>query len=849
MSIAKFSVKNNVLVNLLMYALFIFGFISLIQMPRELNPNINFNMVLIIVPYPGAAPGEVENLIVDPIEDEIQDVDNIKEVMSDSNEGFGFVMVRFKDMSQSEFRERLTDIKTEVDKIEFPDEAEDPEIRDFKSGDFLSVISINMSYTIPEDNAQKIADDLEEDVNDIIGTEKVQVSGLAERIISIDVDPVKLNELRVTFDEIIMALKSKNLNMPGGNLTYEKTEYIIRAIGEYVSAKEIEETIVRSSGNGEFIKIKDVANILDTREEMSIISRLNGNNSINFFISKTADANSIDVINEIKGLIEEYRKKVPDGIEFTLTNDNSVYINRTINVLRNNALLGMILIFIVLTFFLGLWNSFLASLGIPISFFITFIIMHYFDLSLSNPSLFALVMVLGIVVDDAIIVIENCHRYRLMGYNSIDSAIYGTSEVVNPIISSIATNIAAFLPLMLLPGFLGKFLSIVPIVFSIALVASMFEAFILLPSHYSHWTVKSKTTEKGEKKFFKYLRKIYTRVLIKSLRKRYIILVTMLVVLGLSVSVIPLIGVEMFGDEDFDQMKVMVRFPEGTSIEENDRIMKKIEAEALKLDNNAVQDVIVNIGLLQVPGEWDVRKNVSQIIFQLVPHERRNISTEELVNRMRKKVSHISGPISLEVEELTNSMPVGKPVSVKVQGKYLDDIKKASLALQDSLKHIKGVYDISDDFPPGKKEIRIIVDEEKAALYGFTTQYVSMNIHYAFEGVEATEYRDGDDEVDVIVQYDKKYRSSIDDVLNLRLTNRIGQTVALRDMVNFEIKRGPTKIKRFDRKRTIFVTGNINKKEISLDKINMRLNEKFPELEDRFPGVTFKIAGQFEEFM
>lgn len=207
MSIAKFSVKNNVLVNLLMYALFIFGFISLIQMPRELNPNINFNMVLIIVPYPGAAPGEVENLIVDPIEDEIQDVDNIKEVMSDSNEGFGFVMVRFKDMSQSEFRERLTDIKTEVDKIEFPDEAEDPEIRDFKSGDFLSVISINMSYTIPEDNAQKIADDLEEDVNDIIGTEKVQVSGLAERIISIDVDPVKLNELRVTFDEIIMALK------------------------------------------------------------------------------------------------------------------------------------------------------------------------------------------------------------------------------------------------------------------------------------------------------------------------------------------------------------------------------------------------------------------------------------------------------------------------------------------------------------------------------------------------------------------------------------------------------------------------------------------------------------------
>jgi len=233
MNIAQFSVKNSVLVNLLMIGLFLFGAISLLRMPTELNPEVDFNWVFITVLYPGASPTETENLIVDKIEAEIQDVNNISEIQSTAGEGFGFLLIKFEDMSESEFREHYTDIKAEVDKVQLPTDAEDPLFQSFSSGDFLPVITVNMAFSIPEDNAQKIADNLEDDLNDLSGVAKVQVAGLAQREVWVEIDPDKLNALKVTMDEIVMALQVRNLNVPGGNISFGKTEYLIRSVGEY----------------------------------------------------------------------------------------------------------------------------------------------------------------------------------------------------------------------------------------------------------------------------------------------------------------------------------------------------------------------------------------------------------------------------------------------------------------------------------------------------------------------------------------------------------------------------------------------------------------------------------------
>jgi len=903
MNIANFSVKNPVLINLLMIGLFLFGGISMLNMPTELNPEIEFNWVFTTVIYTGASPAEIENLIIDPIESEIQDVEDVDEIQSTAGEGIGFVLVKFKDMSDSEFREHYVDLKAEIDKVDLPEETEEPIIDSFGSGDFIPVITVNMAFTIPEDNAHVIADDLEEDLIDMPGVAKVQVSGLAEREIWVEVDPEKMNALNVTFNEIMMALMSRNINVPGGTISVGKTEYFIRALGEYRSVDEIRNTIIRTNPNGLFVKVSDVGNVNDRRKEMTILSRMNEETSITFSISKTGDSNSLDVIEDIKVLIKEYQAAAPDGVVFSFSNDNSVWILRVVNTLTNNAITGMLFIVLVLFLFLGergfrflLWclaiaggislllkillalagittnflilfsiftviivvvgdylrggaNPLLAVLGILISFSIAFIFMNITGYSFNGSTLFALVMVLGIIVDDAIIIIENCHRYRLKGFDSIDSAIRGTKEVAAPILSSIATNIAAFLPLMLLPGIMGKFLRIIPIIFSLALVASMFEAFILLPSHYADWTVGSNVYKKGEKKFFRALRKAYGHLLVKVLRRRYWVIGGLIFVLLFSLLLIPIIGVEMFGEEDFDMFWVAVKFPEGTSLDETNRIMKKFEEEALQLPSDHLKNVIVNVGLLQGNEEWLTRKNVAQLFVELKPIEERTKTTDELLAILRDRVQDISGPISLEFEKVTGGPPVGKPISIKVQGKYYDQIKEAALALEDSIRTVDGTTDIMDNSPPGKKEIRIIVDEEKAGLYGFKVQDVALNVRYAFDGVTATEYRDGDDEIDVVVKYDEVNRTSVDDVLNLRLTNPMGQTVALRNMVDFEIKPSDAQIRRFDQKRTIMVTGEIDNNVTSMDKVNTRLAELFPILEKKFPGITFKIGGEFSEFI
>ncbi|MBD3225021.1 MAG: hypothetical protein GF313_09845 [Caldithrix sp.] len=848
MHIANFSVKNPVLVNLAMVGLFIFGTISLLRMPTELNPKVDFNWVFVNVPYPGASPNETESLIIDPIETEIQDVDGIDEIQSTAGEGLAFILIKFKDISEDVFQEKFTEIKSEIDKVDLPEEAEDPIIDDFDSSDFLPVITINMAYDINDDRAQRIADDLEDDLTDLPGVAKVQVSGLAEREIWVQMDAGKMNEQGITFNEVVGAIQRRNLNVPGGNLTIGKSEYAIRSLGRYQSVEDIARTIVRMGQNGDYVTVGDVAAVKDRREEMPIYSRVNGQKTITFSVSKKGEANSIDVIDDIKALINTYQQKAPPTVTFSWTNDNSVYIMRVIRILRNNAVTGMLLIILVLYFFLGKSNALLASLGIPISFFIAFIFMNIFGYSLNGSTLFALVMVLGIIVDDAIIVVENCHRYRLKGYSSREAAVLGTKEVGWPILSSIATNIAAFLPLILLPGIMGKFMRIIPIVFALALLSSLFEAFFLLPSHYGDWTVRSDVYKRGEKKFFKRLRRRYGHFLIKVLRWRYAMIGGLVAVFVLSLFSIRYLGVELFPEEDFDQFKILIKMPEGTSLDETDRIVRKFEQAAATLPQSAIQDVVVNAGLLQGNEEWLIKKNVAQVLFQLHPKEDRDISIDRLITMMREKSKTISGPTSVEFEQISGGPPVGKPISVKVQGKFLDNIKAAALALQDSLKQMPGTYDISDDFPPGKKQIRIRVDQEKAALYGFHTQYVAFNVRYAFDGVTATEYKEGDDEVDVVVKYDLKNRQSLEDILYLKITNPAGQTVPLRELVHFEIEPGPTEIKRFDQERTIMVTGQIDEEVIKLNEVNERLMAIFPQLENRFEGIEFEIGGQFEEF-
>ena len=388
--------------------------------------------------------------------------------------------------------------------------------------------------------AARIAEDLSDEIERLSDVAKIQVSGLEDREIWVEVDPVRLNARHLTLGRVVSALGRRNINCPGGNVTIGHSEFQVRVVSRFQSPDEIENVVLLTGPDGRTVRLSDVARVRMTRAESTVFSRLNGKPAITLSISKKAGGSTFGVVEEVKEMVKRYRARSPEGVDFTITIDTTEHIDQILGVLRNNALIGIVFIFAILFLFLGKSNAGLAAFGIPLSFMTTFILMHLTGNTINGSSVFALIVVLGIIVDDAIIVLENVHSHRRLGKSLREAVIDGTSEVVAPVTAGILTTVAAFLPLMLLPGIMGKFMRVVPIVVSLALLASLFEALVILPSHIHEWTRGSKRHEKKEFGFYLWLRERYSRALERFLRRRYLVIVSVAALLVLSAALVPL---------------------------------------------------------------------------------------------------------------------------------------------------------------------------------------------------------------------------------------------------------------------------------------------------------------------
>ncbi|RKY87176.1 hypothetical protein DRQ09_04865 [candidate division KSB1 bacterium] len=849
MWLAKFSVKNPILVNFIVLFIIIVGAYSLFTLPRELIPDVPFNWVFIITPYPGVSPEEIEKLVTIPIEDEIADVDKIESISSESSEGVSFISVKFEEVSNGEFDKLVQDLKSEVDKVrDLPADVEDPEILEFSMNEFIPILNVVLSGDLPELEMKRIAENLRDEILDIKNVSKAELGGIREREILVNVDPARLNAYNLAISQIIQTLKKRNMNMPGGTLKLGRSEYLLRTMVELHSVDEIKNTIIRSGKFGDYLKVKDVADVKDTFKDLNIISRLDKKTAITISISKKKEGNSIKIINEIKKIVEKYNETIPEGVKITLTNDSSIYIKDSLNVLQSNAIIGLILVIIVLYFFLGWRNALFAALGIPVTFMATFFFMKQTGQSLNGNSLFGLVLILGVIVDDAIIIIENCYRYIQKGISPRKAAIIGTTEVIKPVLSATGTTIAAFLPLVLMPGIMGKFMEIIPIVVSLCLLASIFEAFVVLPAHIGDWSKKGSSKNNHRKKYFQKFAIKYVHLLKKFLKRRYYVLVSIIIIFLLSISLIPLVGVEMFSEEEVSQFFILVELPEKTKLEETDRVIKEVEKVALTLPEEEVKSVIANAGLMQTETEWLQRSYVGQVIVDLVEKKDRKRTIDEIMNSLREKVNNISGIKSVRFMKIQTGPPVGKPVEVKVKGKYFDELQKVVDEVKNRLKQMDGVYDINQDFGEGKSELKIYVDEEKASMLGLDVFQIAYMVRNAFEGNKATVIRDGDEEIDVVVKFKKSARKELSDLKNMKLITPKGNLIALKDVAKIKVEPGFYAIKRFNRKRAITISANIDKRKTSAVKVNNKLVEEFKDIGKRYPGYRLDFRGEFEEF-
>ena len=454
MTIPKISVQNPVLSNLLMILIIIFGILAWIELPRALAPEITIYSARIVTFYPGSSPEEVEKLITAPIERSIEGVDQIDLVISTSSEGRSEITVQFEEMSDREFDKRLQDLQTAVDRVQdLPEQLpNDPEVIEVEISSRMPLITIAIAGQTDESSMKKIAENLKDTILLIPDIADVRLVGVRDRQIWVEVDPDRLRAHNLPIDQIITALRGQNLNLPAGTLEVGPSEFLVRTMGEFGSLNDISNTIVKVKPAGTPLRISDIAKISDKYEKPNTLSNLKGFKSISLTPQKKSKGNTLKLVDQIRTLTEDFKKDLPGEVEIVLMNDYSVILRERIGILQNNAILGLILVIILLYLFMGGRNAIFAALGIPVSFLATFWFLNQIGQGLNGPSLFGLILVIGIVVDDAIVVIENTFRHIQEGMSPKDAAILGAEEVGWPVLSASLTTIAAFGPLMFMSG-------------------------------------------------------------------------------------------------------------------------------------------------------------------------------------------------------------------------------------------------------------------------------------------------------------------------------------------------------------------------------------------------------------
>ncbi len=858
MNLARLSVKNPVTVNTVMITVIVVGLYCLSRLPREYLPDLTFNMAVINTVYPGTSPEDVEKLITIPIEDEIKDIDNIDFIMSKSAEGLSAVFIRFEDMPEDDFKMILQDLRAAVNRVmpDLPEEAEDPYIIDIETGEWLPALQVTITGDIDEHRMKEYADEFKDRLLEIEHIGKVEMTGIREREIWVKVDPDLLYSHGLTIEQVAQALKATNFNMPGGRLDMGSSEYLIRTMGEYDSPEAMANVIVRSAPDGTHTKIGQIAVVEDTFERPTTLSFFNRKQGVSFNISKKKKGSTIAIVDAIKEVARDFeRYRLPPGSKILVTNDSSVQIRDMLSKLGSNALMGTVFVVILLCLFIGWRNALFAAVGIPVSLMCTFMFMDLSGASLNSSSLFALMIVVGIIVDDAIVIIENCYRYMHMGYSPKEAAVKGTQEVMSPVFTACLTTIAAFMPLMLMPDIIGKFLRVVPIVVCLALSASLLEAFLILPSHVADWsrtkkTDKEKKAEATRERIIGRLRRKYTNQLTFILRRRYYFVsgVFGTFIASLSLILFGVIDVDMYTMEEISQFYVNVQMPEGSNLETTNNALADMERRLTQvLPKEEVEAYVTNAGLLITDEEWIFSTSVGHIMVDLVEKRDRDRTIDEIIRQVRTALQSIAGPTSIEYRKIRTGPPVSPDVEVKVVGKYLKNIKAAAADIEAVLASMPGVYDIKDDLNFGKMDLKIFVDEDKAGLYGLDLLRVASAIRNAYDGKVATVYREGDEEIDVVVKFNPESVKNFEDIENIKIMSPQGQLIPFGNIGTAKLEPGYTKIRHFKRERAATVTAAVDSNLNSKSKVNRELKVSAREIIRKYPGCRLRFEGAFRE--
>lgn len=846
-TIGKFSVTKPVLINILMVTVLALGLFSLIRLPQEQFAEVPFYWVNVIVPYPGVAAEDIESSVTIPVENAFQGMDRLKQISSTTSEGLSVVRVEFDDgIDDQLFKALYQDAQTRFSQVTLPEGTLPAILDDFSSSDFLPVIEVIISGNLPYQELREQALALQNEILKVGDVADVQVIGLPERQIQVQLDPVMLASLGLSVNEVVRSIAEQNRSIPSGNLTTQSREYLLRTLGSIRAVDDINKVIVRRSNQGEgIIRVGDVAQVVDGFEKDTPFNRFNGSPSVSLRVTKVVKGDSVAIVDKVRSIVEEQQRE--SGATLTLFNDSTVQIASSLSVLSSNALMGLVLLVIILGLFIGIRNSLITALGIPVTFALTFLVLDLLGETINTNTLFGLVLVLGLIVDHGIVITENSFRLQTLGMKRHDAAILGVNQVIWPIIAATGTTVAAFMPLTIIPGTIGKFLRVIPLTVTIALIVSTLEALFFLPSHYAEWGPREKQIRKlNESNRFHRFAQQYLKLLQKMYQKKGLFLI---VILLITIGVFSLVGTlkqDLFSAEDYSYFTIEITTPLGTTLEQTNRIVQSYEDVLLgKVGNGEILSISSNIGS---SGNSQTTTQ-AQITVDLAEKDQgRERSIEAIIEELKKETYYISGSEQVLFTKVQTGPPTSADFSFRLSGDSYQPIINAAAALANTLASIENVSNVQSDFVPGNPVLRIEVDQDQASRLGISVSTIASHLRSRFDGITVGTFFLENEEIDIIVQFASKSDDRFEDLEQILIPTEDGRLVPLSSVAIIRLDNSIGSIRRVEGKREITVTADATG-DVDQKAVNTQIRQLWDtQLANRFAGVDLIIGGEFADF-
>ncbi len=855
-------IQNHVLTNLLFVLILFVGMSVYLAMPREQDPSVNFNWVQVTTFLPGAAAKDVEQKITDILEESIEKVQDIKFVSSTSRESISSILVRFNDMDDNQFDKRVADLRREINNVEdqLPDEAERPSIFEVTTANAFPTATVVVTGPSDDENLRRQARMLDKDLARIKGVDRVTPTGLLEPEIQIQFDIEKIQSQGISPVMIADSIRSFFQDASAGSARIARDQWLVRVQGTTADPEDLSRIpILTQRGQQAEIQLGEIAKVVRARSKAERVVRYQGNPAILFSITKQENTNTISLVEKINEFIEARNINAEKtGVQFILVDDQTLITRKALKVMQTNALLGLVLVLFVTWIFLGSRISLLVTIGIPFTLAGTFIVLDLLGHTLNTSVLLAIVIALGMLVDDAVVVVESIYHKLRRGERGIEAVWNGLQEVISPVTASVLTTMAAFLPLMLLPGILGKFMLVIPLVVTLALAISLIEAYWMLPGHIIAAKVNFENPsyiDKKRRKLIHLLQIQYGLALIKVMRYPKRTFAALIGLFGLAIGLLGsgAIKIDFFAADTMRIFYVNVEMPTTSSLQ--DSLQKTLQVETLiksKLRENEARSVVSYAGQMFTELAPLFAQNLGQVLVSLNPKENDMRSVEEIIEDIRSELVNVVGPVNLSFTKLAGGPPTSKPISVKVRGDDYQELRKATDYLSEFLKADKNkrFIDISDDDSKGRFGLTLKLKLGEINRLGVSPNDVFRTIKMLVDGEIVSHVQSEGDRIalrlkssaSVINQFD-----NIESVLNLSLPTPSGVSVPLSALVSAKIEQVKGNLRHYNFRRTITLESDLDKTEIDTVAANNLLMAHWAKNAKDFPNVSLDFSGELDD--